>query len=203
MEKMDIASRATLAVMLSKLEIFQSPDQRLEQYATDSEVAATALWDAYMKGDIQGRVIADLGAGTGILGIGALMLGAKKVIFVEKDDISTLQRNLGAKDRAIVMQMDISDFSEHCDVVIENPPFGTQDKHADRLFLKKAFFIAPIVYSFHKSETIPYLEGFAKQHGFSMTGRHDFSFPLKKTLAHHKKSIHRIDVTCARFAQNI
>ena len=80
-----IGSKSQLAVALSRLKGFAEPDVRHEQYATDSEVAGHMLWNAYMLGDIEGKVIADLGCGTGILGIGATLLGAGKVYFVDMD----------------------------------------------------------------------------------------------------------------------
>ena len=78
-------TKSKLAITLSKLKVFDSAKVKLEQYPTDSEVAADVLWNAFMQGDIGNKIIADLGAGTGVLGIGALILGAKKVYFVEKD----------------------------------------------------------------------------------------------------------------------
>src|SRR3989338_8397937 len=78
-------SKSSLAIELSKLKVFESPKVRQEQYPTDSEIAASVLWNAYILGDLEGKVIADLGCGTGILGIGALLLGAKKVFFIEVD----------------------------------------------------------------------------------------------------------------------
>ena len=81
----EIGSKGALAVVLSGLEGFHEPKVRAEQYTTDSEVAAQVLWNAKMIGDI-GKVSVDLGCGTGILGIGLLLLGSKKVFFVDSDE---------------------------------------------------------------------------------------------------------------------
>ena len=80
----NIGSKKALAVLLSRLEGFIGPKVRVEQYATDPEIAAEVLWQAFMKGDI-GKVSVDLGCGTGILGIGLLALGSKKVYFIDSD----------------------------------------------------------------------------------------------------------------------
>lgn len=48
-----VASKAQLAVYLSKLKVFDAPKIKEEQYATDSEVAAGMLWNAYMNRDIE------------------------------------------------------------------------------------------------------------------------------------------------------
>jgi hypothetical protein len=50
-----ITSKAGLAVILSKLKSFEEPKVRVEQYSTDSEIAATVLWHAHFK-DIEEKV---------------------------------------------------------------------------------------------------------------------------------------------------
>ena len=69
-------SKGRLGVILSRLRVFYKAKVRVEQYPTDSEIAAQMLWESHLRGDIEGKVIVDLGCGTGILGIGALILGA-------------------------------------------------------------------------------------------------------------------------------
>ncbi|MEA3429668.1 MAG: METTL5 family protein [Nanoarchaeota archaeon] len=81
-----MVTKSRLAIILSKLKVFKDAKIKLEQYPTDSEIAAEVLWNAYLQGDIEGKTIADLGCGTGILGIGALILGAKYVYFVDIDE---------------------------------------------------------------------------------------------------------------------
>ncbi len=57
--------------------------------------------------------------------------------------------------------MDIDDFRENADTVIQNPPFGAQKAHrkdADRKFVEKALQVAPVVYSFHLAKTEEFLE---------------------------------------------
>ena len=71
-------SQNRLAIELSKLKSFEKFNISLEQYQTPSDIAAKFLWWAYMQGDISHKVIADFGCGNGILGIGCLLLNAKK-----------------------------------------------------------------------------------------------------------------------------
>ena len=68
-----------LEMLLEEFETFKNPDPALEQYMTPPVVAARLLFHAYMKGDIEGRSVLDLGCGTGILACGAALLGAKEV----------------------------------------------------------------------------------------------------------------------------
>ena len=199
-----------LARLLSLLKGFEAPKVRAEQYITDSETAAEALWQAHMQGDIDGKTIADLGSGTGILGLGALLLGAKKVFLVEKDEaaMKACMQNFELihgenpfRGEADFILSDIKEFSQKVDVVVENPPFGTKEKHADREFLEKAFEIAPAVYSFHKTSTEKFVNAFSDDKGFKVTHKIDFSFPLKKTQEYHKRRIHRISVSVFRICK--
>lgn len=198
-------SKNELAIALSKLNSFDSPKMESEQYNTDSEIAAEVLWTAFMDGDIKNRTIADLGAGTGILGISCLLLGAKKVYFVEqdKDVIQTLKNNIERNPRAVIVNKDISGFTQKVDVVIQNPPFGTKRKHADREFLVKAFSLAKTIYSFHKTSTRRFIESIAKDHQFQITGVFEFSFSLKKTMDFHTKKTRKIQVSCYRMEKSL
>ena len=72
---------------LSNLPSHPFREPALEQYGTDGETAARWLYSINSEepfGDTDG--IIDLGAGNGILGIGALLLGAPNAIFVEIDE---------------------------------------------------------------------------------------------------------------------
>jgi len=202
-----LLSRGRLAVELSKLKVFENADINSEQYPTDSEIAADVLWDASYKNDIEGKTIADLGCGTGILGIGALLLGAKLVYFIDKDqsalDIAKENfKGIGAdaseESKAVFICKDIKDFSEKADIVLQNPPFGTKTRHADRDFLLKAFDAARIVYSFHKTSTKGFIEKISQDANFKITQVYDFEFPIKMSQLFHKKHIHRIKVSCWR-----
>ena len=139
--------KRNLAILLSKLKTFESPDIKLEQYQTDSEIAAESLWFTHMNNDIHGKVIADLGCGTGIFGFGALILGAKKVFFVDLDEKAIkvakenrkfLEKELKKRFNCAFINKDIRSFRNKVDVVIQNPPFGIKRTHTDKLFLMKA-----------------------------------------------------------------
>ena len=202
-----IGSKGALAVLLSRLEGFERPKVRVEQYVTDAEVAAEVLWNVFMKGDI-GKVSVDIGCGPGMLGIGLLALGAQKVYFVDFDQkvLETAKRNLDKVEseynimgEAVFRLQDVDGFNEKVDLVIMNPPFGVKVRHMDKVFLKKAFEISKVAYSFHKSESKKFLESFSKDNNFRITNVFDFEFPLKATMSFHSKRIKRILVSCFRF----
>ena len=204
-------SKSTLAVLLSKLEGFSEPKMRQEQYVMDSEIGASLLWNACILGDIGKKSIVDLGCGTGILGIGALLLGASSVVFIDSDEkaLDTAKNNISkVKSEGYNVGIskficqEVEDVGAKEDVVLENPPFGTKVKHKDIAFLEKALEIAPIVYSFHKSETKAFLKQFAGKNGAEITHIWDYRFPLKRAFEFHRRKIHRINVSCIRFEKN-
>jgi putative methylase len=201
-------SKKELAIALSRLKLFERPSEKEEQYPTDSEVAADALWTANISGDIEGKTIADLGCGTGMLGIGALLLGAKRVYFVEKDQATlniALENIRGLKGmfegQAVACREDIAVFNDKVDVVVMNPPFGTREEHADTKFLDRAFILAPVVFSFHKASTKEYIGKYAEKNGFRIAFYKEYDFPLKQTMKHHKSRIRRISVGLWRFCK--
>lgn len=64
--------------VLENIETFENPKIELEQYTTSSHIAACVLHTAqFVYGDIYGKRVADLGCGSGVLCIGAALLGAR------------------------------------------------------------------------------------------------------------------------------
>ncbi len=192
-----------LAILLSKLATFTHSAISLEQYQTECEIAADCLWRAHLQGDIHNKVIADLGCGNGIFGLGALALGAKEVHFVDIDahalaiaqnNFTFLQRTIGTSFTALFHHIDVSLFTTPVDVVFQNPPFGVQTIHADKPFLLTAMRIAPVIYTFHKIETRLFIEQFVADHHFTARHLHTYSFPLKKTAPFHSHKVHCVSV---------
>jgi len=144
-----------------------------------------------------------------MLGIGALLLGAKSCLFLDKSESSlkVLSKNIEKIKsefdigKTEIACCDISKAKGKFDVVIMNPPFGTKEAHADKQFLEKAFELAPIVYSFHKAETVRFLEAISRDHCFEITRKWIFTFPLKAQFKHHTRKLHRIDVIAVRFSK--
>ncbi len=191
-----------LSVFLSRLKTFENPSVELEQYATPAHIAAEWIWSMALAGEVANKTILDAASGPGILGIGALMLGAKKIYFIDKDPeaMKICQENYNkVKEEyeigeAEFIVEDISLFDETVDITIQNPPFGTKNKHADKVFLEKAFQSSTIVYSMHKYSTEEFVYAIAKDHDFKVTHHWRFSFPIKATFDFHKKPVEKVDV---------
>ncbi len=204
-------SKSKLAIELSKLAIFHSPEPKLEQYSTDPEIAATICWYAHMHGHLARKCIADLGCGTGILGLGTMMLGSSLVYFIDEDKnaLTLAKENLNLlkkrypkimRGKAKFICDNIKNlgkkFDKRIDTVIMNPPFGTKQKHADKIFLETAFRIADVVYSFHKTSTRKFVQAVASDYHFNIIDEIRFQLPIKQTMKFHKKRIVRIAVSC-------
>ncbi len=203
---MSIRSKRDLEVELSKLQGFVSPRVELEQYALTSSIAADWIWQMALRGEIAGKVILDAGCGPGILGLGVLLMGAKRVFFVDKDEeaIKICRENykvLHAEyeiGEGEFMVHDIRLFDAEVDVVIENPPFGTKVEHADKIFLEKAFASARVVYSMHKKSTMKFVEAITRDFGFVITHTYQYEFPIKAQFVFHEKRVEHVEVMVFR-----
>jgi len=202
-----ITKKSQLAILLSKLMTFESPKAELEQYPLDGDSAAAILWHAHQSGHIENKIIADLGCGTGILGLGALLLDAKKIYFIDKSEsaIKKAKQNLHFleretnehfQDKALWLIGDISLFRNKVSTVLQNPPFGTKKEHIDKIFLEKALELGKHIYSIHKTSTLGYIRNLVERKKRKISSELRLEMQLKKTMPWHKHDIHRIDVTC-------
>ena len=198
-------NKKELELILSQVKDFVNPKVKLEQYLTDASIAADALWNAQLNKHIKGKTIADLGCGPGIFGLGALVLGAKKVYFVDmdKDALAVAKENRKKIEKVVAkkfdcefLQMNVKEFNKKVSVVIQNPPFGVQQTHRDKLFLVKAMEVAPVIYSFHKLSTKHFVDKFVKENGFKVKHFYIYEFPIKHRFWFHLKRVKNINIGC-------
>src|SRR2546425_1492055 len=171
-----------LEILLQKVKVHPNPSANLEQYSTPAGIAADVLWFAYAQGDIASKKVVDLGCGTGILGIGAKLLGAEEVISLDVDESALAVAMKNAQDLGVdlsLLTVDVKDFPEPADTVLMNPPFGAQksDLHADLAFLERALATAPVTYTFHHAETEPFVMRRVAELGGEATHRKADRFP--------------------------
>ena len=203
-----------LEISLQRCAGYKTPRAAWEQYQTPATLAARLLYDAYMNGDIEGKAVCDLGCGTGILAIGAALLGARTVRAVDLDPaaLRTAQENAALLDADVdcivadIAGADTSVLSERngvpCDTVVMNPPFGAQKQrvHADRPFIDCALAIAPVTYGIFNAGSTPFVEAYIMGRG-TVTGRVSGSFPIKRSFAFHTKDVQEISVEILRIAR--
>jgi len=72
-------------------------------------------------------------------------------------------------------------------IVIQNPPFGSQKKYADRIFLDKALEIGDIVYTIHNTPTREFIIEYVKNKGRTITNIFQANFRISKIYEFHKK----------------
>ncbi len=150
-----VRSQKELGMLLSNLRGFSRPKRRLEQYPTDPATASSLLWHAYMRGDIEGKNVVDLGCGTGLLTLGALLLGAKYVVCVDidVDALIDAKSNLSSYSESVDLLLADAKFLNlrGVDTVVMNPPFGVVKKGIDLAFLEASMELArSAIYTIHK-----------------------------------------------------
>ncbi|MBI2671514.1 methyltransferase [Candidatus Woesearchaeota archaeon] len=191
-------NKKQLSIILSKLKPADELNVKLEQYQTEGELAGEIIWKAFLNNDINEKIIADLGCGNGILGIAALLLGAKKVYFldIDKHSIKTAMENytkLKLKN-GFFLNSDVKNFNKKIDTIIMNPPFGVQKEHSDRVFLEKAMLAGNVIYSLHKIESKNFINSFSKKLGFRVENIYKYKFLLKQSYKFHKSKSLYVDV---------
>jgi putative methylase len=194
-----------LEMALQQLAGYDKPRAALEQYQTPAPLAARLLYHALMKGDISGKTVCDLGCGTGVLAIGAALLGAKCVrgIDIDPHAIDGAKANselLGADVEFIVADVRsaaLPGILGSCDTVIMNPPFGAQNVHADRPFIDLALSVAPVTYSIFNAGSAQFIETYTAGRA-EIDERIGGIFPIKRTFSFHSHDILEIEVEILR-----
>jgi putative methylase len=211
-----VIRKLDLELFLSTIPVNPLPKANLEQYTTSEAIAATILYiAAYTNSDIIGKQVLDLGCGTGRLGLGAALLGAKKVtgIDIDKTVIQIAKENsqkndLFEKTQWIVGSIDT--IGGTYDTVLQNPPFGVQTHNADRAFLVKALEVGKKIYSLHNHPEVdkrligilksnkglveiapsPFLKRFIEDHGGEIKAVYALLMTIPKMFEFHTKERH-------------
>jgi len=187
-----------LEMMLERLEGFDRPAFQREQYATPASVAAEMLFLAAMRGDL--GTVCDLGCGTGVLAIGAALMGARAIgVEIDGEALATARRNARMLDVDVdFARADVSRLAlKGIDTVVMNPPFGAQKASAgDRAFLEKAIKTAKTIYSLHNQGSEGFVRSFVKPCTVEEVYR--VAFPLKRCFEFHSQDVKVIEVELYR-----
>jgi putative methylase len=183
-----------LEIQLSQLAPTPNPKLHFESYPLDAQSAARMLRLAgYAYDDIIGKRIVDLGCGSGVLAIGAALIGGRTVVGVDVDRDSVLTATENATRLGLDVEYIVGDIETVCgsfDTVLMNPPFGSWHRGADCLFLKKAVALAEVVYSLHKRtvENRRFLTAQINVYGGKVESIHAMDIVIPRTYAFHKQN---------------
>ncbi|CAL1582347.1 unnamed protein product [Knipowitschia caucasica] len=198
---------------LQQVDTFETPKVLLEQYPTSPHIAACMLYTIHSTfNDIEGKLVADLGCGCGILSIGAAVLEAGFCIGFDIDNeaLEIFRRNAEEFEISNLdfVQCDISSleleaYSSKFDTVIMNPPFGTKrNQGIDMIFLKTALKLANnAVYSLHKTSTREHIQKKAHDWGVTMEVIAELRYDIPASFKFHKKKSVDIQVDFIRFSK--
>lgn len=196
---------------LQDVEPFESPKITLEQYMTPPHIAACMLHTIYSSyDDLDNKLVADLGCGSGILSVGSLLLGAAFCagFEIDADVLQVYKNNMNDFELTLydAVRLNIDDdnavrgFEKRFDTVILNPPFGTHNKGVDMRFLKTAINLSVgAVYSLHKTSTRDHI--LSKIDAWKVKGKviAELRFDLPHSYKFHKKKSVDIAVDLYRF----
>lgn len=157
------------------------------------------------------QVVVDLGCGTGMLSIGAALLGAQHVIGIDidADALRIAKENIEEFEDSLpidLVQCSIERLLQQprisADTIIMNPPFGTRRKGADAEFLRAAFRISQgSIYSLHKSSTRNYIRNVALSELNAVEAEviAQLRYDLPASYSYHKLKSKDIEVDLWRF----
>jgi len=212
---MVIKSRKELEIILSRVPSFPTPKRELEQYVCDSRIASELLWSAFMAGDIEGKVVADLGCGTGVLSYGALALGASQALCIDIDceaiyiakNFIDLETRL-IEGNAHFVCADVRKLGvRKADTVVMNPPFGVYSPGIDMEFLISALNLKPYaIYSIHKhsDQLLHVIQRILKQYGdeYIIASITINNMAIPQIFETHRRRIHRFKVAIVKIKQS-
>ena len=194
---------------LESLETFSSPKDYLEQYQTPPSIAGEMIHYISNNYSIKNYSIADLGCGTGILGISAALCGCKNVFLFDIDEeaLDIAKNNvekLELENNIQIIQADVNQLrlcnklNKYFDLVITNPPFGIRSENgADVEFLKTGSYLCNnTIFSLHKFSTVNFLKKFYNKNGVNDIKSFKIEYNLPKTYKFQKKKEKNIDVVC-------
>lgn len=193
---------------LQCIDSFEKPKILLEQYITPSHIASHFLFTIQNNyDDIRGKLVADLGAGTGMLTLGSAILDASHCVGFEIDDEALAVAKYNADEMEIsnvdFVQCDVLNDLENIsrwhnafDTVIMNPPFGTKKNAGmDMKFLKIATQLSNSkVYSLHKTSTRNYIQKKCKELNCEGEVIAELRYNLDASYKFHKQASRDIEV---------
>ncbi|WP_433624629.1 METTL5 family protein [Halomicrococcus sp. NG-SE-24] len=206
-------SKRALERRLAEVRGFEDPRVELEQYPTPADLAAHLVHLADVHGDVAGRTVVDLGAGTGVLALGAATRDPARVVAVDVDEVALNRARENERRVAPAVGVDwvrgdatrppLCSAGRGADAgvtVLMNPPFGAQrgNEHADRAFLDAAASLSDVSYSIHNEGSREFVEAFAGDAGGEVTHAFRAELPLERQFAFQQEQRRVLDAEVFR-----
>jgi len=210
----NIRKKKDLEIVIESIPNYVNPKEELEQYITPSNIVANILWDAYLRGDIEGKRVIDLGCGTGRFAIGAVLLGALTSICIDVDNEAlniafSVSKKIGVNTIMHFILADVRGYNPirrlHDCTVVMNPPFGIHSRGADIDFLKTALSICDTVYSIHKLSEgfIKLIDKLSSEMRFTYEIISEYNFPIRWFLPKHRRRVYYVKTVIIRFRRSM
>ncbi|GAB6944899.1 METTL5 family protein [Vulcanisaeta sp. JCM 14467] len=194
-----------LELIIQGIPGYKSPKLNLEQYITDANIVAVAVWDAYMRNYLTDARVLDLGCGTGRFAIAAALMGARQVVCIDIDgEALDIARESASKYGLSNIDFIVNDIRSititgKFNVVFQNPPFGIQSERGlDMRFLSVAISHSDVVYTIHKLTTLDYVSNKVNSWGCIMNVLDRATITIPLTYKHHRRRIYKTEVFLAR-----
>ncbi|ADY00337.1 methyltransferase [Vulcanisaeta moutnovskia 768-28] len=201
----DIHGLRDLELLIQSIPGYKSPKLNLEQYITDANIVAVAIWDAYMRNYLINARVLDLGCGTGRFAIAAALMGVRQVICIDIDpEALAIARESASKYGLSNVDFITNDIRNMAimgrfDVVFQNPPFGIQSERGlDMKFLATAINHSGIVYTIHKLSTLDYISDKVNSLGCVMSVLDKVTITIPLMYKHHKRRKYKTEAFLAR-----
>lgn len=180
---------------LEGLQRLETPSAEREQYFTPPNIAASIVYDATMRGDVENRSVADLGCGTGTFAIAAMIMGASSAAGFDSDErsIELATRNAlrmlpaDRLARTVFEVAEVEDVKGNYDTVFQNPPFGSQKRNADLPFIRRALEIGRVIYTIHLGRTREFLKDKFEELGGKVEFEKSFVYEMPWMFHFHTK----------------
>jgi putative methylase len=183
--------RSELVGKVATVPAFGRPRASLEQVTSPPEAVAELLETAERYTPLAGTPVTDLGCGTGRLAIAAALWGASPVVGVDVDPAALELAHAAAHRLGVAVrfvQGPVDTWREPTEVVVMNPPFGAQRRHADRPFWDTAFAVARrAVYAFALADSRTFIARRTVARGARITETHPVAWTLERTFPHHTR----------------
>ncbi|MCI4319555.1 MAG: methyltransferase [Thermoplasmata archaeon] len=148
------------------------------------------MTEADRRGDLRERTVLDLGSGSGVLSVGAALLGAR-VRGEEIDPAAVALARANAASAGVSVEFvagDVQSSGPRFDTVVMNPPFGAQKRHADEPFWEAAFARADrAIYAFSLAASRTFIERRAVASAAQIEVTRPVRWGLARTFPHHRK----------------